>query len=46
MLPTYRPNNKKRAKKGLKIAAIALGVFILADVITFVIYVLINGFPQ
>ncbi|SCX20006.1 DNA-binding transcriptional regulator, XRE-family HTH domain [Lachnospiraceae bacterium YSD2013] len=39
-------DNKKRAKKGLKIAAIALGVFILADVITFVIYVLINGFPQ
>lgn len=39
-------DNKKRAKKGLKIAAIALGVFILADVITFVIFVLINGFPQ
>ena len=39
-------DNKKRAKKGLKIAGIALGVFLLADVITFVIYVLINGFPQ
>ena len=39
-------DNKKRAKKGLKIAGIALGIFLLIDIITFVVYVLINGLPQ
>ena len=39
-------DNKKKAKKGLKIAGIALGVFLLIDVISLVIYVLINGFPK
>ena len=39
-------DNKKKAKKGLKIAGIALGVFLLTDVISLVVYVLINGFPK
>jgi len=39
-------DNKKKAKKGFKIAGIALGVFLLIDVISLVVYVLINGFPK
>ena len=39
-------DNKKKAKKGLKIAGIALGVFLLIYVISLVVYVLINGFPK
>lgn len=39
-------DNKKKAKKGLKIAGIVLGVFLLIDVISLVVYVLINGFPK
>lgn len=37
--------NKKKAKKGLKIAAIALGVFVLIDIISFIVYVAIFGLP-
>lgn len=39
-------DNKKKAKKGLKIAGIVLGVFLLIDAISLVVYVLINGFPK
>ncbi|MBP5661198.1 MAG: helix-turn-helix transcriptional regulator [Lachnospiraceae bacterium] len=39
-------DNKKKAKKGLKIAGIALGAFLLIDVISLVVYALINGFPK
>lgn len=38
--------NKKKTQKGLKIAGIAFGVFLLIDFITFLIYVLIFGLPQ
>ncbi|SFW29768.1 helix-turn-helix domain-containing protein [Ruminococcus flavefaciens] len=38
--------NRKKAKKGLKIGAIALGIFIAIDLISFVIYVALNGFPK
>jgi len=38
-------DNKKKAKKGLKIAAIVLGAFVLIDIISFVVYVGLNGFP-
>ena len=38
--------NRKKAKKGLKIAAIVLGIIVLIDLISFVIYVLMNGFPH
>ena len=38
--------NRKKAKKGLKIAAIVLGIIVLIDFISFVIYVLMNGFPH
>lgn len=38
--------NRKKAKKGLKIVAIVLGIIILIDLISFVIYVLMNGFPH
>ncbi len=38
--------NRKKAKNGLKIAAIVLGIIVLIDLISFVIYVLMNGFPH
>ena len=38
--------NKKKTKKGLKIAAIALGAFVLIDLITFIVYVVMFGLPQ
>ena len=38
--------NKSRAKKGLKIAAIAFGIFLLVDLLSFIIYVSIYGLPQ
>ena len=38
--------NRKKAKKGLKIASIVLGIIFLIDLISFVIYVLMNGFPH
>ena len=38
--------NKKTAKKGLKIAAIILGVIVLIDVISMIVYVSLYGFPQ
>lgn len=38
--------NRKKAKKGLKIVAIVLGIIVLIDLISFVIYVLMNGFPH
>ena len=37
--------NKKKAKKGLKIAAIIFGVIVLIDVISLIIYVSLYGFP-
>ena len=38
--------NKKKAKKGLKIAAIILGAILIIDVISMIVYVCINGFPK
>ena len=38
--------NKSRAKKGMKIAAIAFGIFLLVDLLSFIIYVSIYGLPQ
>ncbi|MBQ8038620.1 MAG: helix-turn-helix transcriptional regulator [Lachnospiraceae bacterium] len=38
--------NKKKAKKVLKIAAIILGVIVLIDVISMIVYVSSYGFPQ
>ena len=38
--------NKKKAKKVLKIAAIILGVIVLIDVISIIVYVSLYGFPQ
>jgi len=39
-------DNKKKAKKGIKIAGIILGIFVLIDVISFVIYVIMYGLPR
>lgn len=39
-------NNLQRAKKCLKIGAIILSVFLAIDLITFIIYVALNGFPK
>ena len=41
----FTEGNRKRAKKGLKIAAIALGVLVLIDIISFIVYVAIFGLP-
>ena len=38
--------NKKKAKKGLKIAAIIFGFIVLIEVISMIIYVSLYGFPQ
>ena len=37
--------NKNKAKKGLKIAGIVAGAIVLIDLISFVIYVIMFGFP-
>ena len=39
-------DNKKKAKKGAKIAGIILGAILAVDVISFIIYVAVNGFPK
>ena len=40
-------DNKKKAKKGFKIAAIIAGVIVLIDIISMIVYVIINGgFPK
>lgn len=38
--------NKAKAKKGLKIAAIIAGVIFLVDFLSFAIYIAVNGFPK
>lgn len=38
-------DNKKKAKKGLKIAGIIVGLIILIDMISFVVYVIMHGLP-
>ena len=38
--------NKQKAKRGLKIAAIILGIIILIDVISMIVYFGLYGFPQ
>ncbi|MBQ6169035.1 helix-turn-helix transcriptional regulator [Ruminococcus sp.] len=39
-------DNGKKVRKGLKIAGIVLGAVMLVDIISFVIYVILNGFPK
>lgn len=39
-------DNKEKAKKGIKIAGIILGIFVLIDVISFVIYAIMYGLPR
>ena len=39
-------DNKKKTKKGLKIAGIALRAFLLIDILSFIIYVLMFGLPK
>ena len=39
-------DNKKKAKKGIKIAGIVLGVLLLIDLISMIIYFAIFGVPQ
>ena len=39
-------DNKKKAKKRLKIAAIIFGIMLAIDMISFVIYVIVYGLPQ
>ena len=38
-------DNKFKAKKGLKIAGIVAGIIVLIDLISFVVYVVMFGFP-
>lgn len=38
--------NKKKAKKGLRIAAIVAGAVVAVDLISMIVYVLFNGFPE
>ena len=39
-------DNKKKVKKGFRLAAIIFGILLAADVISMVIYVSLNGFPK
>ena len=39
-------DNKKKVKKGLKIAGIALGVLLLIDLVSMIIYFALFGIPQ
>ena len=39
-------DNKKKTKKGLKVVGIALGAFLLIDILSFIIYVLMFGLPK
>ena len=39
-------DNKKKFKKGTKIVLIVLGIVLAIDVISFVVYVAINGLPK
>ncbi|WP_367270461.1 helix-turn-helix domain-containing protein [Ruminococcus sp.] len=39
-------DNKKKAKKGLKIAAIVFGAFVLVDIISMIVYFSLHGFPK
>lgn len=39
-------DNRKKAKKGLKITGIVLSVILTVDLITMVIYFLLNGVPK
>lgn len=38
--------NKKKAKKGLKIAGLLLGVVFLVDLISMIVYFILNGAPK
>ena len=38
--------SKKKAKKGLRIAAIVAGAVVAVDLISMIVYVLFNGFPE
>ena len=39
-------DNKKKAKKGLKIAAYIVGALLLIDAISMIVYFSLYGFPQ
>lgn len=39
-------DNKKKVKKGAKIALIVLGIVLAIDAVSFAVYVAINGFPK
>ena len=39
-------DNKKKAQKGLKIAGIAVGIFVLIDIISFIVYIIVFGLPK
>lgn len=42
----FTADNKKKAKKVLKIGAIILGVIFFVDIISMIIYFSLNGFPK
>ena len=37
-------DNRKKAKKGLKIAAIVLGALVIADIVSFIVFAALNWF--
>ena len=42
----FTPENKKKAKKGLKIAGIIAGIIFALDFLTMIIYFLVYGIPK
>ena len=39
-------DNRKKVRKGAKIALIVLGVVLAVDAVSFIVYVALNGFPK
>ncbi len=42
----FTDDNKKKAKKGIRIAAIIAAAVLAIDIISFAIYIAVNGFPK
>lgn len=42
----FTPENKKKVRKGLKIAGIAVAVILAVDIISMVIYLVLYGVPK
>ena len=42
----WTEKNKKKVKRGLKIAAVIFGIILCIEVVSMIVYFCLNGFPQ